>query len=78
MGQRDSNIDHSGFGGGIEKRRSRQRLCRDCGQRPPRFRYRGKVKARRDHDLCPACHRALMNRAWARAQPRRLVAVWVT
>ena len=38
---------------------SGRRLCLDCGERRPLFRYRGVVKADADHTLCFRCHRAL-------------------
>jgi hypothetical protein len=45
----------------------RERLCRQCHERPARFRSRGsrsdgRVRADRDHELCFQCHRALRNR----------------
>ena len=42
------------------------RLCRCCGERRPRFLYRGVVKADRDHNLCFECFRAEVNRLRAR------------
>jgi hypothetical protein len=34
-------------------------VCKRCGQARARFTYRGRVKARRDHDLCQRCYRTL-------------------
>ena len=46
-------------------RRSRRftTLCAACEQRKARFRYRGEVRADRDHTLCFECYRAEINRA---------------
>ncbi len=41
-------------------------LCASCQQRKARFRYRGEVRADRDHTLCFECHRSEVNRARAR------------
>ena len=41
-------------------------LCAACQERKARFRYRGEVRADRDHTLCFECHRAEINRARAR------------
>ena len=38
------------------------RLCRSCAERKARFRYRGVVKADRDHSLCFECFRAERDR----------------
>ena len=37
-------------------------VCRGCYQHPARFRYRGEVRADRDHTLCFRCYRAERNR----------------
>ena len=49
-------------------RRSRRfrTLCAACQERKARFRYRGEVRADRDHTLCFECYRAEINRARAR------------
>jgi len=49
-------------------RRSRRfrTLCAACRERKARFRYRGEVRADRDHTLCFECYRAEINRARAR------------
>jgi hypothetical protein len=39
-----------------------QRRCQGCGARRALFRYRGVVKADRDHTLCFECFRAERNR----------------
>ena len=39
-----------------------RRLCQACRDRKARFRYRGVVKAHRDHTLCFACFRAERDR----------------
>lgn len=41
-------------------------LCAACLERKARFRYRGAVRADRDHTLCFECYRAEINRARAR------------
>jgi hypothetical protein len=49
-------------------RRSRRfrTLCAACRERKARFKYRGEVRADRDHTLCFECYRAEINRARAR------------
>ena len=49
-------------------RRSRRlkQLCAACQERKARFRYRGEVRADRDHTLCFACYRAEVSRTRAR------------
>jgi hypothetical protein len=47
-------------------RRHERHVCRDCQCRPARFRFRGEVRADRDHTLCFRCYRAEVNRARAR------------
>lgn len=42
------------------------RLCETCLLRKARFRYRGVVRANRDHTLCFECYRAVRNRRRAR------------
>jgi hypothetical protein len=37
-------------------------LCAACRKRPALFKYRGKVKADRDHTLCFRCFRDQQNR----------------
>ena len=39
-----------------------RRLCRSCAERKALFRYRGVVKADRDHTLCFECYRAERDR----------------
>jgi hypothetical protein len=41
-------------------------LCAACRERKARFKYRGEVRADRDHTLCFECYRAEINRARAR------------
>lgn len=41
-------------------------LCAACQERKARFRYRGEVRADRDHALCFECYRGEINRARAR------------
>ena len=41
-------------------------LCAACQERKARFKYRGEVRADRDHTLCFECYRAEINRARAR------------
>ena len=42
--------------------RSSRYTCISCQLRPARFRYRGEVRADRDHNLCFQCFRAERNR----------------
>ena len=46
--------------------RDSRHLCAACRERKARFRYRGVVKADRDHTLCFQCVRAATNRLRAR------------
>ena len=46
--------------------RHERHTCRACRSHPARFRYRGEVRADRDHTLCFRCYRAEVNRARAR------------
>jgi hypothetical protein len=50
------------------RRQSKQvkTLCLGCQERKARFRYRGEVRADRDHSLCFECYRGEVNRARAR------------
>lgn len=50
------------------RRQSKQvkTICAACQERKARFRYRGEVRADRDHTLCFECHRSEVNRARAR------------
>ena len=41
--------------------------CRGCAVHPARFRYRGEVRADRDHELCFRCFRAMLDRLRAKA-----------
>jgi len=47
-------------------RRLTRHTCRACEAHPARFRYRGEVRADRDHELCFRCFRATVNRLHAR------------
>ncbi len=40
-------------------------LCAGCRARKARFRYRGEVRADRDHTLCFECYGAELNRVHA-------------
>ena len=75
--------------GGSAPTRHGGRLCLACGERRPRFSYRGVVKADRHHTLCFECYRAERNRlrSWvplgaaplpAMAMPRPVAAKTVT
>ena len=57
------------------RRQSKQvkTLCAECQERKARFRYRGEVRADRDHTLCFECHRREINRARARRLAERAV-----
>jgi hypothetical protein len=48
-------------------------LCAVCQQRKARFRYRGEVRADRDHTLCFKCYRGEVNRARARRLMERRI-----
>jgi hypothetical protein len=50
------------------RRQSKQvkTLCAACQERKAKFRYRGEVRADRDHTLCFECHRGVINRARVR------------
>jgi hypothetical protein len=55
--------------------RARKRLprhtCRACEAHPAKFRYRGEVRADRDHELCFRCFRAVINSLRARSMAGR-------
>ena len=42
----------------FEQSKETHRRCQSCQERKARFRYRGVVKADRDHTLCFECYRA--------------------
>ena len=46
--------------------RQERHACLKCRTQRARFRYRGQVRADRDHTLCFRCFRAEVNRARAR------------
>ena len=46
--------------------REDRHVCLGCRVQRARFRYRGEVRADRDHTLCFRCYRAEVNRARAR------------
>jgi len=56
----------------LRLRRQRTRLCLACQARKARFRFRGEVRADRDHTLCFECYRGQTNRARARRLRERL------
>ena len=58
------------FAAAHESKQAR-RSCQACHDRKARFRFRGKVRADRDHVLCFACFRAQRDRH--RAQGIRLI-----
>lgn len=47
-------------------RKAERRLCAGCRRRRALFRYRGEVRADRDHTLCFECFRGETNRARAK------------
>jgi hypothetical protein len=57
------------------RRQSKQvkTLCAGCQERKARFRYRGEVRADRDHTLCFECFRGEVNRARARRMIERRI-----
>src|SRR6188474_4621 len=52
-------------------------LCAVCQERKARFRYRGEVRADRDHTLCFECHRGEVNRDRARRLIDATVPPWL-
>ena len=57
--------DWSALDSGLWRRsfvRHHRRECVKCHQRPARFWSDGRLKADRDHDLCPQCYRAAVDR----------------
>lgn len=44
-----------------------RKLCQRCCDRKARFRYRGSVRADRDHTLCFECYRSERDRQRSRA-----------
>ena len=46
--------------------RHERHVCRECERHPARFRYRGEIRADKEHTLCFRCDRAEVNRARAR------------
>ena len=57
-----------------QERRRRKRLktlCKGCEERKALFRYRGCVRADRDHTLCFECYRGEINRSRARRFAQR-------
>jgi hypothetical protein len=48
--------------GALEQTKGARRLCQACRDRKARFRYRGVVKADRDHTLCFECFRVERDR----------------
>ena len=46
--------------------RHERHVCRQCRVHRARFRYRGAVRADRDHTLCFRCYRSEVERARAR------------
>jgi len=46
--------------------RHQRHVCRQCLRNRARFRYRGEVKADRDHTLCFRCYRSELEKARAR------------
>jgi hypothetical protein len=57
------------------KRRSKRsrRECVGCHERKARFRYRGAVRADRDHTLCFECYRSEVNRCRSLAIASRVL-----
>ena len=51
------------------------RICVHCHERKSLFRYRGAVKADRDHTLCFRCYRALHNSVRALRMAHRIIGV---
>lgn len=57
--------------GQLRRSRGPKHLCQRCRDRKARFRYRGAVRADRDHTLCFECFRREVNQARARRLARR-------
>src|SRR5450759_4888193 len=51
--------------------------CATCRERKARFKYRGEVRADRDHTLCFECYRAAVNRARARRMTETAMPLWM-
>lgn len=51
-----------------------RRMCQGCQERRARFRYRGEVRADRDHTLCFECFRSERERQRASVLAARLLA----
>jgi hypothetical protein len=51
--------------GAIEQSRGSRGLCQACRDRKARFRFRGEVRADRDHTLCFECFRSQRDRVRA-------------
>jgi hypothetical protein len=51
---------------GHRRAKRRKHLCAACQERKARFRYRGEVRADRDHTLCFECYRGQVSRTRAR------------
>ena len=49
----------------MKRRNSNKRRCKACGQKRAIFHYHGRVKADDEHELCPRCYRAMLNRLCA-------------
>jgi hypothetical protein len=54
----------------VEKTRVVRHTCQHCHCHRAVFIFRGHWRARRDHDLCPRCFRALMDSLQAKALAR--------
>jgi hypothetical protein len=52
----------------VHESKQSRRNCQDCGRRKARFRFRGVVRADRDHTLCFGCYRSARDRNRARLQ----------
>ena len=50
----------------LRRARGPKHLCERCRDRTARFKFRGVVRADRDHTLCFECYRREVNRARAR------------
>ncbi len=58
-------------------RKAERHLCVGCQGRKARFRYRGEVRADRDHPLCFECFRQQTNRVRARRMAERVAALFL-
>ncbi len=57
--------------------RHTKHVCRCCGKHRAIFHFRGHWRCRADHDLCPRCWRAAIDRSRAAKMTRRTAPIAV-